>query len=50
MKVYYRQCKKCKRLKPYLTYFMSKEKNETLSKEDKLLCYDCYFEKIGGLN
>ena len=48
MKVYYRQCKKCKKLKPYLTYFLSKEENERLSEEDRLLCYECYILK--GVN
>jgi len=44
MKVYYRQCKKCKKLKPYITCFLSKEENETLTKEDNLLCYECYIK------
>ena len=49
MKVYYRICKRCKVLTPYLTYFLSKEENKKLTKEDKLLCNECYFEKMGGL-
>ena len=45
MKVFYKYCEKCKKIKPYLTYFLSKKENERLSKEDRLLCYDCYILK-----
>jgi len=39
---WYRECKKCKNLMPYLTYFLSKEENLLLSEEDKKLCHKCY--------
>jgi len=44
MKVYYKKCKKCENIKPYLTYFLSKEENERLSEENKKLCCECYNE------
>jgi len=46
MKVYYRDCKKCKKFMPYLTYFLSKEENQKLTKEDRELCYECYVKKL----
>ncbi len=42
MKSYYKECKKCKKLMPYLSYFLSKEENEKLTEEDKELCHLCY--------
>ena len=44
MKSYYRICSKCKGLKSYLTYYLSKEENKLLSKKNKLLCYECYIK------
>jgi len=45
MKSYYRQCKKCGNLMPYLTYFLSKKENAKLTEEDKKLCFRCYLDK-----
>lgn len=45
MKSYYRECKKCGNLMPYLTYFLSKEENAKLTEKEKQLCFRCYIER-----
>lgn len=47
MKVYYRECKSCGNLMPYLTYFLSKKENQKLTKEERQLCDKCYKELFG---
>jgi len=42
MKVYYKKCIECKELKPFISYFLSKEENLDLTNKEKRLCYDCY--------
>lgn len=47
MRETYRKCPKCKELQPLLKYFISKEENEKLTKEEKQMCFDCYREDKG---
>jgi hypothetical protein len=42
MKVFLRKCAQCQKLMPLLSYFLSKEENQKLTKEEKKICYDCY--------
>jgi len=45
MRETYQVCVKCKNLMPLLTYFLSKEENDSLSPYEKRMCFDCYMKR-----
>ena len=50
MKSYYRKCRKCRELMPYLSYFLSQEEYIKLPEEDRKLCHNCYIKKYAWDN